>query len=145
MIVHAYEKDYLWGAQRILGDMCDFGVNTCHLDIDFIMRKFIESGIADNFAIGNPKYVAGMTGCELLRTVLDKTGEKEPTEADVMYADKTPEYWAGWAVAFYQWYRNCKFQVIQEVVPMSKVLKMYIFHEADIMKFVDVMDKKVKG
>lgn len=143
MIVHAYSEDYLWGAQRILGDMLDFGVNTCQLDMDFIMNKFIESGIADNFAIGNPKYVAGMTGCEVLRTVLEKTGEENPKENDIMYVDKSPEYWTGWALAYYQWYRNYKFQEIQSKVPVSEVVKMYILHEADVMKFVEVMDKKM--
>lgn len=143
MIVHAYSEDYLWGAQRILGDMLAFGVNTCQLDMDFIMNKFIESGIADNFAIGNPKYVAGMTGCEVLRTVLEKTGEENPKENDIMYVDKSPEYWTGWAVAFYQWYRNYKFQEIQSKVPVSEVVKMYILHEADVMKFVEIMDKRM--
>lgn len=143
MTVHAYSEDYLWGAQRVLGDMLDFGVNTCQLDMDFIMNKFIESGIADNFAIGNPKYVAGMTGCEVLRIVLEKTGEENPKENDIMYVDKSPEYWTGWALAYYQWYRNYKFQEIQSKVPVSEVVKMYILHEADVMKFVEVMDKKM--
>lgn len=143
MIVHAYSEDYLWGAQRILGDMLDFGVNTCQLDMDFIMNKFIESGIADNFAIGNPKYVAGMTGCEVLRTVLEKTGEENPKENDIMYVDKSPEYWTGWSLAFYQWYRNYKFQEIQSKVPVSEVVKMYILHEADVMKFVEIMDTRM--
>ena len=143
MTVHAYSEDYLWGAQRVLGDMLDFGVNTCQLDMDFIMNKFIESGIADNFAIGNPKYVAGMTGCEVLRTVLEKTGEENPKENDIMYVDKSPEYWTGWALAYYQWYRNYKFQEIQSKVPVSEVVKMYILHEADAMKFVEIMDTRM--
>lgn len=143
MTVHAYSEDYLWGAQRVLGDMLDFGVNTCQLDMDFIMNKFIESGIADNFAIGNPKYVAGMTGCEVLRTVLEKTGEENPKENDIMYVDKSPEYWTGWALAYYQWYRNYKFQEIQSKVPVSEVVKMYILHEADVMKFVEIMDTRM--
>ena len=143
MTVHAYSEDYLWGAQRVLGDMLDFGVNTCQLDMDFIMNKFIESGIAANFAIGNPKYVAGMTRCEVLRTVLEKTGEENPKENDIMYVDKSPEYWTGWAVAYYQWYRNYKFQEIQSKVPVSEVVKMYILHEADVMKFVEIMDTRM--
>lgn len=143
MTVHAYSEDYLWGAQRVLGDMLDFGVNTCQLDMDFIMNKFIESGIADNFAIGNPKYVAGMTGCEVLRTVLEKTGEENPKENDIMYVDKSPEYWTGWALAYYQWYRNYKFQEIQSKVPVSEVVKMYILHEANVMKFVEIMDTRM--
>ena len=34
MEMRAYPSDYLTSAQRILGDMLDFAVNTCDLDID---------------------------------------------------------------------------------------------------------------
>ena len=60
-----------------------------------------------------------------------------------MYVDKSPEYWTGWAVAYYQWYRNYKFQEIQSKVPVSEVVKMYILHEADVMKFVEIMDTRM--
>ena len=38
MVIHAYSDDYLTSAQRILGDMLDFAVNTYDMDID----KFFE-------------------------------------------------------------------------------------------------------
>ena len=62
-----------------------------------------------------------------------------------MYLDKSPEYWTGWALAFYQWYRDVRFSRIQEAVSVYVVLGMYMtMHEADIMKFVAVMDEKLK-
>ena len=33
MEMHAYPYDYLSTAQRIMGDMLDFAVNTCEMDV----------------------------------------------------------------------------------------------------------------
>ena len=64
---------------------------------------------------------------------------------DVMYVDKSPEYWAGWALAFYQWYSTKSFSRIFRAVPIREILRMYpVFHEMDIMKFVDAMNEKIK-
>ena len=32
MVIHAYPEDYITSAQRILGDMLDFAVNTYDID-----------------------------------------------------------------------------------------------------------------
>ena len=34
MVIHAYSEDYLVSAQRILGDMLDYAVNTYAFDPD---------------------------------------------------------------------------------------------------------------
>lgn len=63
-----------------------------------------------------------------------------------MYLDKSPEYWTGWALAYYQWYRGVRFSRIQKAVSVTEVYGMYeTMHEADIMKFVTVMDEKLKA
>ncbi|MFC2314513.1 MAG: transcriptional regulator, partial [Selenomonas massiliensis] len=55
--------------------------------------------------------------------------------------DISPEYWAGWALAYYQWLRNIPFEEILDAVPMEKIVRSYYpLHEADIRKFVEVMD-----
>jgi len=36
--MHAYNEDYVPLAQRILGDMFDFAVNSCDLDLDEVFR-----------------------------------------------------------------------------------------------------------
>ena len=64
---------------------------------------------------------------------------------DAMFLDKGPEYWTGWALAFYQWYSGYSFMEILKTVSMEQILKMFpIYHEMDIMQFVDKMQEKMK-
>jgi hypothetical protein len=62
------------------------------------------SSASRQFANGNPKYVAGMNGCELARIILTETNTSFTDTEDAMYLDKSPEYRSGWALAFYQWH-----------------------------------------
>ena len=67
-----------------------------------------------------------------------------PDLPEEMYLDKSPEYWVGFAMAFYQWYTGKTFQRIYRAVSISEILKMYpVFHEMDIMQFVSAMDEKL--
>ncbi|MFR7899190.1 MAG: hypothetical protein ACLU6Y_04635 [Ruminococcus sp.] len=45
-------------------------------------------------------YVAGKTGCELVKEVIEIRGLLIPELEDEMYLDKSPEYWCGWALAY---------------------------------------------
>ncbi len=143
MEMHAYAEDYLPHAQRILGDMFDFAVNSCGMDGDVFFGMFLVSGVAGQFQMGNPTYVAGKTGCELVREAMVKCGLGEPEVEDEMFADKSPEYWCGWALAFYQWYTGRSFERIHAAVPFGEMLCLYpTLHEADLMKLVSVMDAR---
>ncbi len=145
MVIHAYAEDYVAGAQRILGDAVDFAVMTLGLEPDAFGRAFAVSDTSVQFGSGNPRYVAGNNGCELARKVLTETNVSFTDAADIMYIDKGAEYWAGWALAFYQWYSGCSFMEILTAVPMEKIIAMYpVCHEMDIMKFVDRMQEKMK-
>nr|WP_296459165.1 hypothetical protein [uncultured Acetatifactor sp.] len=65
---------------------------------------------------------------------------------DEMYLDKSPEYWAGWALCYYQWITGYTFSHIHRAVPISELLGMYpALHEADITKFADIMHEKMKA
>ncbi|MBO5070969.1 MAG: helix-turn-helix domain-containing protein [Roseburia sp.] len=146
MEMHAYCEDYLERARQILGDMMDFAVNTCEMNPDDYFTKFLVTGIAEQFGRGNPRYVSGITGCELVREVMEKSGFPLDYEEDEMYLDKSPEYWSGWALCYYQWFSGHSFSKIHQAVPMEKILHMYpTLHEADIIKFVSVMDEKMKS
>ncbi len=58
-----------------------------------------------------------------------------------MYIDRSPEYWAGWSLAYYQWFRNYHFMHILNAAPFSKILEMdSTYHEMDIRQFVDRLD-----
>lgn len=145
MVIHAYSEDYLPSAQRIMGDMLDYAANTYEMDLDEFFSMFLVSDVAFQFQTGNPTYVAGKTGCELVKEVIRKSGLVRPDFPEEMYIDRSPQYWAGWALAFYQWYTGRTFQRIYRAVPVRELLKMYpVFHEMDLMQFVSAMDRKWK-
>ena len=145
MEIRAYPEVYVAGAQRILGDAVDFAVITLGLEPYIFGRAFAVSDVSRQFGNGNPRYVAGMNGCELARKVLEETHTSFTDFDDAMFVDKSPEYWAGWALAFYQWYDGYSFMEILSAVPMERIIAMYsIYHEMDILQFVELMRKKMR-
>lgn len=142
MVIHAYSDDYLASAQRILGDMLDFAVNTYDMGIDKFFEMFLVSNVSRQFEIGNPTYVAGKTGCELVKEVIRDSGLVMEEYPDEMYLDKSPEYWSGWALAYYQWYRGRTFSRIYRAVSMTAIRNMYeVYHEMDLAHFVERLDE----
>ena len=141
MATTAYSDLYILDAQENLGNMFDYAVNTCHIPIGQAAAYFMDSGVAEQYGKGNPRYVAGRTG-ELLWDCLWELNIEKPPQPPALYAEKSPEYWAGWALTYYQWLRNIPFETILEAVPMEKIVRSYYpLHEADIRKFVEGMDE----
>ena len=145
MAIRAYDEAYLLTAQNILGHAIDFEVMSLDIDPDVFGKLFAVSSVARQFANGNPRYVAGINGCELVREILKITNYSFIDTEDSMYLDKSPEYWAGWALAFYQWYSNRSFIEILSIVSISEIIQMYpVYHEMDITHFTEQMDHQIK-
>ncbi|MBO4414469.1 MAG: helix-turn-helix transcriptional regulator [Lachnospiraceae bacterium] len=145
MEIRAYDELYVETAQNTLGHAVDFAVISLGLAPDVFGNTFAMSEISKQFAAGNPRYVAGMNGCELARAILTETCTPFADAEDTMYMDKSCEYWAGWALAFYQWYSSQSFTEILATVPLSHIIQMYsVYHEMDIMHFVDRMNILLK-
>ena len=139
MEMHAYSEDYLLTAQRILGDMLDYAVNEYEFDPDEFYKMFLVSDVSRQFQEGNPTYIAGKNGCEIVKEVIRSAGLIMEEIPDEMYLDKSPEYWVGWALA----YTARPFMKIYKVVTIEDLLKMYsVYHEMDIMKFVEAINEK---
>jgi len=140
--MRAYKEIYLNHAAKSLGSMVDYAVNDCKMDGGQFLHMFISSGLAEQFERGNPKVLAGMSGIELAMQAIEAvTGAKpnvEPSELDF----RTEEYWAGWALAQYQWYTAMSFSAILRFLPLDDILRMYpTMHEADITKFYATADE----
>lgn len=145
-MIRAYREEYLAGAQRALGDMLDFAVNTCGLDASEFWTLFLVNDVSHQMEAGNPSFVSGMTGCELMRMVMTQSGLEEPEQEDVMYIDRSPEYWAGWAVGCYQWYTARPFRRIDQALPIAEVIAMYpVYHEMDILQFIQTADERYRS
>ena len=145
MEIHAYDDAYIAAAQNILGHAVDFAVMTLNIDPDEFGNAFMVSNASRQFAEGNPRYVSGMNGCELARLVLSETHMPFADMEDAMFLDKSPEYWAGWALAYYQWHSSRPFTEILTAVSLSRIIAMYpVYHETDIQRFIEYMDKIMK-
>ncbi len=146
MEIRAYNEMYVESAQNVLGHMFDFAINEVGLKPDTFASVFALSGISKSVENGNPRYVAGMTGPELVILVLEEANYPIDIPKEVMYADRSKEYWGGWAIAYYQWLRNKPFAYIFKAVPFSQLLKMYnTFHEMDMEKFIEEMDRRISA
>ena len=58
----------------------------------------------------------------------------------------TPEYWAGWALAFYQWFSARSFEQLQrDGLSIEIVISLYpTHHEADLTKFAQTADAIIR-
>ena len=145
MAIRAYDELYVAGAQNVLGHAVDFAVMSLEIDPNAFGNAFAVSDLSKQFANGNPRYVAGMNGCELARFILDDVGVAYRESADEMFLDKSPEYWAGWALAYYQWFTALSFMEILRAMSLDDIIRMYpLYHEMDLSHFVEQMDRLMK-
>ncbi len=145
-MMNAYDKDYLYHAQKNFGYMADFAVNTCNYDIDEFFDMFLASNVCGQFETGNPAYIVGKTGCELVRSVISEIKNTDIDTPDAMYLDKSPEYWLGWVLSYYAWLKNYRFGYILSAVSAGDMIGMYdTMHEADISRFVYALDERLKA
>lgn len=142
--MRAYDEDYLYNVQKNLGHMLDYAVNTCDLQIEQFWNMFLVSNLDEQIEKGNPRYLVGHSGCELAKIACEESGVII-TAKEEMYLDKSPEYWSGWALAYYQWYSNKKFSRITKAIPINEIVAMYSpLHEADICKVVTILEDRLK-
>ena len=144
-MTHAYQEIYLSKAQSVIGDAFDYAVNTCAiLGTDFV-KLFIASSVSKRMENGEPAYLAGKSGIEIVREIVAETKGQELQIEPQEHFGRSKEYWIGWAIAYYQWYSGRKYSDIFKVFSFEDLQKMYYtLHEADITKFVDIVDSKIK-
>ena len=145
MAIRAYSELYLSSAANSLAVAFDYAVNVCGMKPDDFTDLFVISGEGDKFGRGNPSVVVGKSGIELVRSVIEKVDQELVLPEPVFSQNRTPEYWAGWALAQYQWHSAKSFKAIFGKVPLSEIIKMYkVYHEMDITAFIEAMDKKIE-
>ena len=146
-MTHAYDRFFLSGMMKNLGFAVDFAVNGCGVSADSFYDFFIVSKVAKSIEEGSPVFVCGCSGTELALSVFDRVGfdGKVSTDNDFVCFDRSPEYWAGWILAFYQWETSLSFSKIRDYIPFSQIVSMYNpLHEAPREKFLDVMNDFIK-
>ena len=144
-MTHAYQEIYLNKAQSVLGDAFDYAVNTCGIMGGDLVKLFLASTISKRMENGEPTYLVGKSGIEIVREITYETMGKEITDEPKEQFGRSKEYWIGWAVGYYQWYSSRKYSEIFKVFSFDDLQQMYYtLHEADISKFVDIVNARMK-
>lgn len=137
MMIHAYSELYLDDAMTTLAEVFSYVTNAKQADILF--RCFIMSGIAYQFGKGNPRYI-NMPSQALFHEIV---GNSMPLIRPTGMG-RSPQYWCGYVLAYYQWYTGLRFEKIGIHLQPSRIIEMYHpLHEADLSKFVEVANSIV--
>lgn len=144
-MIHAYQEIYLSKAQSVLGDAFDYAINTCGITGNDFVKLFTVSSVSKRMENGEPAYLAGKSGIEIVVEIVAETKNQELQIEPQEHFGRSKEYWIGWALAYYQWYSNRKYNDIFRVIPFENLQRMYYtLHEADITKFADIADSRMK-
>lgn len=132
----SYNKAYLNDAMDSLGSMFDYAVNDGKYQPSDFFDRFIASGVARNIEMGNPKFLAGMSGVETAQEVLRRTEPAYTPFRQRFREERTPEYWMGWALSYLQWHTGHSFsQLRSRKLGPTELLRLYpTMHEADLTK-----------
>lgn len=143
-MIHAYDENYLSKAQIALAQMLRYAVEDMKYEPDPFFEMFLSTGIAKAFENGDARYTVGMSGIELADRVLFSATGKHCTVSPVWSMEKSPVYWCGWALAYYQWHSAHTFRDIYSFIKPSEITAMYNpFHEMDIIQLVDALNQRI--
>ncbi len=144
-MTHAYHEMYLSNAQSALGSAFDYAINTCRIPGNDFIKLFVASSVSKRMERGEPACLVGKSGIELAMDIVIETKGQELRIEQQTNFNRSVEYWIGWAVAYYQWYSGRTYSDIFKVLSYDDLYRMYHpLHEADISKFTDIVDAKIK-
>lgn len=137
--MHAYVEDYLPRAMKNLGEAFDYALNAWKVPPSEFQARFVASSEAAEWESGSPRILVGISGTELVRQIFsERTDCPPPQRGDAL----SPEYWSGWALAYYHWWSARRFGEIFSAVPLEEVIGMYApLHEESENRFVDRMEE----
>lgn len=142
-MTYAYSEMYLEDAMRTLGEavdfaLCDQGLTPAELTA--IMSNALEM---KQFERGMPRVVCGMAGDELARDIIAHAGLTPVRCRETYPFDRSPQYWAGWVMAYTQWMSSLGFNKLLEVAPLDWIIGSYHpLHEASEDKFAQIVIDK---
>ena len=129
----AYNKSYVYDAQKRLGEALDYAVNGLKMNLSEFWSIFANSRYAAKMEIGDCELIFGMSGAELAEKVLDN----KQYNRDYYSFERSEEYWLGYCLAYFQWKTCLSFKKMTEFVSIEELLSLYNpYHEMDVESFV---------
>ena len=122
--------------------MLRYAVEDMQIGLTEFWDMFLISGVADLFGKGDFRFLVGMSGVETAWEVVWRLTGEWPQEKPIFNLEKSPIYWTGWILAWYQWYSGQNFRRISEFLTPVQVRDMYHpYHEMDPVQFADAADR----
>ena len=144
--MRAYPEIYLPRAKAALGDAFDYAVNCCGIPGAVFAKLFAASPVSERMERGDPAYVTGCSGIDIVTDVVWGTTGSEPQAVPGARQGPSPEHWIGWSVAHYQWHSCRPYDEVLAAVGYEGLLRMYpTLHEADTAKFIETVDAIVRS
>lgn len=144
-MMNEYQEIYLNKNMGIIGDLFDFGINECNIEKNKFVELFLKSEVCKKIENREPNYLIGKSGIELGLEILNEANIKIENYSTISFV-RTPEYWCGWAISYFHNISGKEYSKIFELVKFDDLLNMYpTLHEADITKFVEVLEGLVKN
>ena len=139
----AYSALDLKDAMRTLGEAADFALCGQELNPAELMAILSNSREMKQFERGMPRVVCGMAGDELARDIIAHAGLTPVRCRETYPFDRSPQYWAGWVMAYTQWMSSLGFNELLEVAPLDWIIGSYHpLHEASEDKFAQIVIDK---
>ena len=142
-MIRAYNELYLNDAKYLLADYFDILINDLNIDADHAAELLLITGYAEQIERGNPMVLSGMSGQELAEEVIHIVSPQQVLPEIGIRIDRTPEYWAGWVLAEFQWFSGKRFDDIFSVIPFSEIISLYSpYHEMDIRSLIEELNRR---
>ena len=145
---YSYDENMVHRTQNLMASMIDFSVNGLKNDIEEFYGCFLMSEYSGKIENGDSKTIMGMSGIELAMRVLsiDDLHHSAIDEYNQFSMCRSPEYWTGWALAYFQWESTLSYKEINNTRNISIIRGMYNpYHEMDISRFCDDMREIYKA
>ena len=122
--------------------MTDYAVSDLKIDPDVFFQLFATSKYARRIEAGDKILIYGRSGIELAQDVLLEKTDRTDFAPSKPNMHRTPAYWSGWILAYYQWRSEWTFLEISETLPFTTVMQMYkVYHEAPEDRFADDVER----
>ena len=145
-MTRAYPETYLNSAMGKIADLFDLAINLYRMEPDTFAGFFACSKTCFRLENGDPALLLGKSGPEIAFELLNEEAQIHCENAPDSPYGRTPEYWAGWVAAFYQWRSGITFRELFQNLPLSELLALYpAMHEADVTKAADAVDARLQG
>ena len=141
--IRAYNELYLNDTQLFLAHLFDYVIRCFGMETNLFGQIFVNSSICKNIEIGNPSLISGKAGEEAAKELINSVIPNASFPQNEISFERSPSYWAGYYLAYYQWYTSKRFKDIFLRIPLKEIIDMYkIYHEMDVSIFVDDLNKR---